>query len=285
MVVVGGSLGGGQVGWGLWGSAETQVDLPARKVRIYQLLGPWRSAVRPVVVRLRPLCPPLGAGLLGAAPLPGAILRGHLATVVLGAVLHVDLPPTRGGRPRRARCSGQRAGSWRWGAVAGVGRRGGGLLTPEHGLPPKAVPEPSEQDSLLAVVGGAAGGGHPMAGGTLVQAALLLGVADGVHRVCVADPVLGAGPQRRPAVPQQRLFGQGPGVPVVVVVVGLGVRVRGVLLVLGGLCGVGVARSGSGPTAGAQTVLLAAVFLLSHLGDAEQLLAEADLRGQLEDPL
>lgn len=80
------------------------------------------------------------------------------------------------------------------------GRGSGGLLTSEHGLPPKAVPEPSEQDSLLAVVGagvlwGAVGGGHPAAGGTLVHAAFLLGVTDGVHRVCVADPVLQAGPQ------------------------------------------------------------------------------------------
>lgn len=48
-----------------------------------------------------------------------------------------------------------------------------------------------------------------------------------------------------------------------------------------------VARSGSGSgsTAAAQTLLLTAVFLLGHLRDAAQLLAEADLRGQLEDSL
>lgn len=57
------------------------------------------------------------------------------------------------------------------------------------------------------------------------------------------------------------------------------------LLVLEGLCGVGVTRSGSGSTSGAQTLLLAAVFFLGYFRDAAQLLAEADLRGQLEDPL
>lgn len=98
--------------------------------------------------------------------------------------------------------------------------------------------------------------------------------------------MLGTGPHRRPtAVPQERLFGQGPGIPVVVVVVGLGRRDREVLLVLGGLSRMGVAQSRSGSTVGAQTLLLTAVFLLCHLRDAAQLLAEADLRGQLEDPL
>lgn len=121
--------------------------------------------------------------------------------------------------------------------------------------------------------------GHPAAGGTLVQAALLLGVIDGVHRVGVVDPVLCAGP------PQEGLLGQGSGVSVVVVMVGLGGGVGEVLLVLGGLSGVGLARSGSGSTAGAQALLLAAVVLLGQLGDAAQLLAEADLGGQLEDPL
>lgn len=65
------------------------------------------------------------------------------------------------------------------------------------------------------------------------------------------------------------------------VVVGLGGRVWEVLLVLAGLSQMGLARSGSGSTAGAQTLLLTAVFLLGHLRDAAQLLAEANLRGQL----
>lgn len=267
--------GGGE----LAGSAKTQVHS-----LIYQLLGPGCAAARPVLVRPHPLRPPLSTRLLGAAPVPGAVLRGPLAAIVLAAVLHVNLPLANSGCPQRACCFAQLTGSWQRGAVAGVGGRSGSLLTPEHGLPPKAVSEPSEQDSLLAVVGGgllrrAVGEGHPAAGGTLVQAALLLGVTDGIHRVCVADPVLGAGP------PHEKLLGQGPGVPVVVVVVGLGGRVRDVLLVLGGLSGVGVAQSGSGSTAGAQTLLLAAVFILCHLWDAAQLLVEADLRGQLEDPL
>lgn len=69
----------------------------------------------------------------------------------------------------------------------------------------------------------------------------------------------------------------------------MGVRVM--LLILGGLVkalrvsGVGVARFGSGVTAGAQTLFLTAIFLFCHLRDAGQLLAVADLRRQFEDPL
>lgn len=69
------------------------------------------------------------------------------------------------------------------------------------------------------------------------------------------------------------------------------VWVRVMLLILGGLVkalrvsGVGVARFGSGMTAGAQTLFLTAIFLFCHLRDAGQLLAVADLRRQFEDPL